>query len=181
MPVRSIQARVEREYGGINSSGGPQVSGRSDQSDFVVELSAGKFSPFLYEHCCGGMQLKWVHLAVLQWDDASSSAQLWQHIRMEDVNLTGYKIRGTRFFTQEFTADEVNPLLKAKTFVKYQDYDVSDVGHIDRMTLLYTSISFTVFDSAGALASQNGWTTGSDEPWMSSAAAPAAAPASANP
>lgn len=169
-PVRLIRAKAERGYGGINSSGGPQVSGRSDQTDFYLEQNSNQSSPILYEHCCSGVQLAWVHLAVLKWDD-SAGAQLFMHIRLQDVSLTSYRFTGVRFFTQEYVVSELAAetnaptsatgdfLAGSKSYSRLQDYSVSGIGHRDHMTLLYTSIAF----KHGETNTERGWNTGTDD------------------
>jgi len=161
-PVRVAHAKVVREYGGINSSGGPQVSGRADQSDFEVEQSMHDASPILYDHCCAGLQFEWVHLAIVQWDWDTDSQHLFLHIRMADVNFTGYKLRGTRFYNQTFVSEQGGAVLDSPLAIKYQDYSVRGVGYIEQFTLLYTSIAFQPY-RGGVAQAERGWNTGTDD------------------
>lgn len=166
-PVREIKAHVDREYGGINSSGGPQVSGRCDHKDFLIEKNCDKSSSILYQHCCSGEQLSWVHLAILQdgrtypeiRDPADSNDpsdavvpkykepdRMLLHIRLKDVSITSYELSGVRYFGSE-TVDSVR---KSKFL---------GVGHVEKFTLLFTSMSLE-FDGI-----QRGWDTGKDAKW----------------
>jgi len=150
-PIVSAKARVVRDYGGINSSGGPQVSGRADQKDFEIVMQSHDMSPILYGHCCGGIQLKWVHLCVPQGgsDDPTIADNLFMHIRMEDVNVTGYRMTGLR---------KAYHLRTATPAQSKKDYGIYDIKHLDRLTLLYTSISFL----HGGTKTGRGWNTGSE-------------------
>lgn len=168
-PVREIKSHVDREYGGINSSGGPQVSGRCDHSDFFVEKNCDKSSAVLFEHCCSGEQLAWVHLAILQdgrtlsavYDPPNSTDPNHQeypewnepdrmllHVRLKDVNITSYELSGVRYFGTETDGNVRRPKFLG-------------VGHVERFTLLYTTISV---DFGGV---QRGWDTGTNEKWKS--------------
>lgn len=56
--VKKFFYGATREYGGINSSGGPQHSGRPDQHLIRITREADLVSPRLYKYCCNGYQLK---------------------------------------------------------------------------------------------------------------------------
>ena len=170
--VRMLTAKAVREYSGINSSGGPQVSGRSDQSDFVFEQNTCLTSPYLYQHCCNCTQLEWVHFAVVQ-----DNVDLFLHIRLQDVSITSYKMRGVRFFYDKVrtnappvapapsggtAAPHIPPMLGGNLIIKEQENDVHGVGHVDRVTLLYTNIAFKY---GGGVNLERGWSTGSDLEW----------------
>jgi type VI protein secretion system component Hcp len=157
MPVRSIQARVEREYGGINSSGGPQVSGRADQTDFSIELPTTAATPVLYEHCCSGKQFSWVHVFVPNCKAAGGAAAL--HITMQDVNVTGFEFSGVRWLKDDYDTED-GAVLNASGAINFKyNSKMYAAGHFDDITLLYTSIVFNVVGKK-----ERGWTTGSDEP-----------------
>lgn len=153
-PVRAIRAKAVREYGGINSSGGPQVSGRADQSDFYVEQNTNGTSPKLYEHCCNAKQLEWVHIACLK-----DRTNLMLHIVMKDVSITGYEFEGARTFADVFETDAGKDLNISKKFRKLQSGEVTGVIRIDKFTLLYTSITFKYVTGNFI----GGWDTGTDD------------------
>lgn len=172
-PVRECKSRVDREYGGINSSGGPQVSGRCDHADFLVEKNCDKTSSILYEHCCSGEQLAWVHIVMLK-DGRTYAAEfnppdstdpadqvvpeykepdgVLLHIRLKDVNITSYEFSGVRYFGSE-TTSTASGSLRTSAFL--------GVGHVERFTLLYTAMSMEY----GGI--QRGWDTGGNDKWTS--------------
>jgi type VI protein secretion system component Hcp len=156
IPVWEFAAEAKREYGGINSSGGPQVSGRADQSDFSIEIPTTAASPVLYEHCCSGKQFSWIHVVAPNWKAGSGA---WLHIRMKDVNVTGFEFSGVRWLKDDYdTAD--GAVLNASTEINFKyNSTMYDIGHYDDLTLLYTSIEF---DFVGQCT--RGWDTGSDSP-----------------
>jgi type VI protein secretion system component Hcp len=155
IPVWEFAAEVKREYGGINSSGGPQVSGRADQSDFSIEIPTSAASPVLYEHCCSGKQFSWVHVVAPNWRVGSGA---WLHIKMQDVNVTGYEFSAVRWLHDKYEATDMQPLLTS-TEINLGGAGMYDAGHFDDVTLLYTSIVFEIVNKT-----TRGWTTGSDEP-----------------
>jgi type VI protein secretion system component Hcp len=158
MPLWEIAAEVKREYGGINSSGGPQVSGRSDQSDFEIEWDANAASPILYEHCCSGKQLAWVHVVTVRW--AAGQPAEFIHIRMQDVNVTSYEFTGQRWLKDDFATADGKALNAASGLIAYNNNGTYDLGHSDSFTLLYTSIAFKHFSNT-----ERGWNTGEDDAW----------------
>lgn len=157
-PVRTFRAKVERDFGGINSSGGPQTTGRADQSDFFVEQNANAISPTLYQQCCSAIQMSWIHLACV----AEDGTTLLRHIVMQDVSLTSYESEGNRKTADTIGLTPAGGELQSSTGLSIQHVgDMVGLRNIDRFTLLYTSISFR----HGSSNIVGGWNTGSETPF----------------
>ena len=158
-PLWEFSAEVQREYGGINSSGGPQVTGRADQSDFKVQWQTNSASPVLYEHCCSGKQLEWVHVVVAKWDNDIPSNFL--HIRMQGVNVTGFEMNAVRWFADETRPVEGGLTFNGATVLEHKpSTSMYGVGHYDDFTLLYTKIAFKHQSNT-----EKTWDTGADAAW----------------
>jgi len=148
----SVVAKVERDYGGINSSGGPQVSGRADHSDLVVVRAADKVSPYLFQYCCTGEQLATVFIAMLDPED-----MIWI---LTGVNVTGYEFNGdkspsTKYVNIPATIDASHTVESYSN--TWGDSATNNFRRLETVSLLYTAIRVE-FANGG----YRGWDTGSN-------------------
>lgn len=161
--TREVKAKIEREYGGIGSHGGPVVSGRSDHSNFIVEQSANKATAEIFQHCCSGDILEWVHIVAfgqsVDWDVSSSIPQPKQglHIRLQNANVAKFEFTGGRYFGDHFQSFDNSTLSNSTTLVR--GGKLLGVTHVVRYELWYTSISVE-YDGI-----ERGWDTGTDTAW----------------
>lgn len=152
--TQNVKFGASRDFEGVNSSGGPQTAVRPDFTDVTVERESDILSPYLYQYCLDGRQLEWVHLIQILPDGRDANGDVIAgarpiHIRLNDVQVTGYELVGERFFGQR-----VEPTRR---------FSIGD-GSIafERVTLLYTRMSIKVGTT------EHGWDTGTNEAWTSS-------------
>ena len=170
--ARSVVAKVDREYDGINSSGGPQVTGRCDHSDLVMVRYSDKASPFLFQYCCTGEQFSTVFITFLDPPI---------HWVLSGVNVTGYEFTGDKSSSTKYldvpipsvgiaipqVTDTAATAAAAAAAIGNQTGQITSYTNtwgttnnyrrLERVTLLYTSINFEC-DGVGP----RGWDTGTD-------------------
>jgi len=152
--VNSVVAHVERDYGGINSSGGPQVSGRCDHSDLVVVRETDRVSPILFQYCCTGEQLSVVHIVFL--DASAKNAVL--RLRLLGVNVTGFQFTGEKKSRTKYEASGGNFSTAAYVQSAGNATDLAGAHkRVEKVTLLYTSIEMK-YGTDG----YRGWDTGTN-------------------
>lgn len=147
--VTSLHFGVEREYGGINSSGGPQQSGRADHRLITVKRESDKLSPLLFQHCCNGFQLRRVFF-VDEEEERIIVAESCCVVSFEGeifrAGATGYNLNlSDTAVTGSTTASSAS---------------LGSQKREEVLQILYTSIALN-FNESG----YRGWNTGSETAW----------------
>jgi type VI protein secretion system component Hcp len=135
--ARSCEMQVKKTYAGINSSGGPQVAGRSDHSDVIVTRDCDLISPYLFQYCASGWQIQKVYIMRYIGSDTLAFNFCHEWV-LTGVQVTDYQISHGRYF---------NECLNELTLYSRET-----------VSLLYTSakIRCSKFEGSGALNLQNG-------------------------
>lgn len=161
--TRAISLAVARDYGGIGSSGGPLVSGRSDHGEFEVEQSTNSTSSTIFQHCCAGTQFELVHMVLVgesldldvstRVDDPTRKL----HIRLTDAYIGKFQFTGGRYFGDQYSSFTGEKLLDSKSVIR--GGKMLGVSHVVKYTFVYTAVSFEL----GGV--ERGWHTGEDVAW----------------
>ncbi|MCA9178743.1 MAG: type VI secretion system tube protein Hcp [Planctomycetales bacterium] len=157
--VRRIAFGVDRPYGGINSSGGPQHSGRPEHRLISLERESDMISPLLFKRCCNGMQLQRLVIYDPDYNAEATPNGRGLLIYAEDSHVVSFegileKTPGSRHTAAAFGAgdgDQFQAVTQAATQA------VGATHRFDRMTILYTRLSVQVLGSTF-----QGWDTGSE-------------------
>lgn len=153
-PIRDMKAEVKREYGGINSSGSLQVTGRADHSDIEIIRTADYISPLLYQFVSTGEQFRKV-LVVLRENDGAPRVE-WL---LEGVNVTSYKFEAM----PEWISNRITKVSDSETLSS--QYAETLYYRNDTFTLLYTKATLRVgivTDKEQIHTDFRGWDTGSN-------------------
>jgi type VI protein secretion system component Hcp len=154
-PISSMKTKVERDYAGINSSGGPQVAGRADHDEILVTRVADKLSPILYQFVSTGEAFSRI-IIVLR--DAGSSGPRVEWL-LHGVNLTEYSFEGAHYFSSSLVYEPQGGALSASTEItssapkKYRRQET--------FRLLYTTAQMRV--GVDQPSDWRGWDTGKND------------------
>ena len=145
--ARSMNAEVGLEYAGINSSGGPQVAGRSNHEDMVVARDCDLISPYLFQYCSSGWQLPLVYLIRYIGSESWSDYVYCHEWSLSGVQVTNYKFSHGRSYNAYTQAGSLNSR--------------------ETVSLLYTTAKFRCSKLTGsvladALGEWKGWDTGTN-------------------
>lgn len=157
--IKSVSSKVVRDYAGINSSGGPQVSGRADHGDIVVERNSDGITPILYQFVSTGEAFNRILIVLPEYGGGARVE--WM---LRGVNLTNFEFTGTRTnSTSQVYVANSNKIVDSSEFAGrttgrfYLRYE--------RIGLLYTSAEVRV--GTGTVLTQpvefRGWDTGSND------------------
>lgn len=161
-PILSVKTKVERDYAGINSSGGPQVAGRADHDEIEVTKYSDLLTPILFQFVSTGECFNTV-LIVLPGYSGNERVE-WL---LKGVNMTLFEFEGTRSNagTLRYYSDNA---LGSATSIKSEATD-RYYPRVDKFRLLYTSAEvrvgegeYDIEDAAGNITagykqSRTGW------------------------
>ena len=154
--VREVRFGVDREYGGINSSGGPQHSGRADHRLITLVRNTDLISPALFKRCCNGMQLR----RVVIYDFERKIFVVADSCHVISFEFVGDKKPTTRYEVSQVGTDQSMQFL-GRSYTASQD--IGDTRRYDRLTILQTSVAMSTDNGS----SWHGWNTGSEVAWNS--------------
>jgi type VI protein secretion system component Hcp len=97
--ARTCEMQVKRDYAGINSSGGPQVAGRADHSDVIITRDCDLISPYLFQYCSSGWQIKSVYI-IRYIGSETISFNFCHEWVLTGVQVTDYQFTNGRYFNE---------------------------------------------------------------------------------
>ncbi|HCS54995.1 type VI secretion system tube protein Hcp [Rubinisphaera sp.] len=155
--VREIQYGVVREYGGVNSSGGPQQSGRADHRLITMQRNIDQVTPYLFKHCCNGFQIR--RLAFL--DSTETLGNII--VVAENCQVVSLNTSETRFFkdTRRYNL-QIHGQAPNMSLAGSGADESTFLGatRVESVSILYTKLSIKVANS-----DWQGWDTGTEQAW----------------
>lgn len=147
--VKELHFGVDREYGGVNSSGGPQHSGRADHRLITVKRDSDKLSPLLFQHCCNGFQLRRVFFV------DTEEQRLLVAESCHVVSFAGNIFRGG---ATKYDLSTSNNAVTGQT--NASSGSLGSQKREEVLQILYTSIAID-YNNSGF----RGWNTGNETAW----------------
>jgi len=155
-----------RDYGGISSSGGPQVSGRADQHLIQITREADLVSPVLYKYCCNGYQIKKL-LFITETDSGESVtivyAEACQVVEFETQHINS---AATDYSHLALTLNGQTVSNASNSFTQSKA-SLGDVMVEDELQILYTRmvIGQSRIVSGNRTTVWQGWDTSNETHW----------------
>ncbi len=155
--AREIHYGVVREYGGVNSSGGPQQSGRADHRLITIERNIDQVTPYLFKHCCNGFQIR--RLAFI--DNTAALGDIV--VVAENCQVVDFSTSETRYFEDvRHYHLQLHGQAPSMNISGASDTESTfiEVTRVETIKILYTKISIKVAGSGW-----QGWDTGTEQAW----------------
>lgn len=163
--VREVTQEVKMDIDGVNSSGGPQASGRVDHSDMIVLKDVDRMTPRFYSQTCLGSGID----VILEVFDLTSNRENVTSVATMKPNFV-YILRGVSITSQKITNNrtalerrEYNLASHAMTSTEmltgYTDIGWAAPFTIQRETLtfLYSDLFMEIFGGSPATSQQDGF------------------------
>ncbi|WP_237226211.1 type VI secretion system tube protein Hcp [Rubinisphaera sp. JC750] len=155
-----------REYGGINSSGGPQHSGRPDQHLIRITREADLVSPKLYKYCCNGYQLQSM-LFITETDSGESLTIVYcEACHVVEFETQHFHAAATDYSHLALTLDGQSVSNASNSFTQSKP-TLGDVKVEDELSILYTKMIIGQSRIVGGERQTvwQGWDTAAEKHW----------------
>lgn len=164
--VKKFYYGATREYGGINSSGGPQHSGRPDQHLIRITRESDLVSPKLYKYCCNGYQLQSM-LFITETDSGESLTIVYcEACHVVEFETQHFHAAATDYSHLALTLNGQSVTNGANSFTQSKS-TLGDVKVEDELAILYTKIAICQSRVVGGTRKKvwQGWDTAAEKHW----------------